>query len=51
MRKILQTRLKEFWDKCVLKDFLESILDEEITKIEIRNPEIPKNIMIVNLRY
>ena len=26
-----------------LKDFLESILDEEIIKIEIKNPEIPKN--------
>ena len=26
-----------------LKDFLESILDEEIIKIEIENPEIPKN--------
>ncbi len=30
-------------NKQGLKDFLESILDEEITKIEIRNPEIPKN--------
>ena len=26
-----------------LKDFLESILDEEIITIEIKNPEIPKN--------
>ena len=30
-------------NKQALKDFLESILDEEILKIEIKNPEIPKN--------
>ena len=30
-------------NKQGLKDFLESILDKEITKIEIRNPEIPEN--------
>ena len=30
-------------NKQALKDFLESILEEEILKIEIKNPEIPKN--------
>ena len=30
-------------NKSALKDFLESILDVEIYKIEINNPEIPKN--------
>ena len=30
-------------NKQALKDFLESILDEEMLKIEIKNPEIPKN--------
>ena len=30
-------------NKQALKDFLESILNEEILKIEIKNPEIPKN--------
>ena len=30
-------------NKQGLKDFLESILDEKIYKIEIKNPEIPKN--------
>lgn len=30
-------------NKGALKDFLESILDVKIKKIEIKNPEIPKN--------
>lgn len=38
-------------NKQALKDFLESILDEEILKIEIKTQKYQKTFMIVNMEY
>ena len=32
-------------DNGILKDFLEAILDEKITKVEVKNSEIPKDVL------
>ena len=32
-------------DNEILRDFLEGVLEEKITKVEVRNSEIPKDII------